>query len=181
MALRPAPNRSVAISLLDEVHAIRENERIVITNALDENFETEPRDYPGLCIDAAVTIDNMKYSVCYAIQRRTVKPNHLFFPVSHESLKEKVRVDEWFKRTGAQLIAYYNYQTESVWVIKTQVIRELPQIINKEIKEYIPHANNKVCGFVIPYTDIMTAELALIEVTNEKHQLGIALAQSLYF
>lgn len=181
MALRPVSNSDTNINLANEVRAIKENEKIVITNALDEKFEVEPRDYPGLSIDALVTIDKMRYSVCYAVQRRTVKPNHLFFPFVYESIKEKVRTDEWFKRTGAQLIAYYNYTTQSVWLMKTQSLRELDVVINKELKEYIPHANSKVYGFLISYHDIDLTEPLLIEVTDEKHQLGLALAQSLYF
>lgn len=180
--MRPAPVKSGALNLLDEVRAIRENERIVITNALDEEFrDVEPRDYPGIFVDASLRLDNFKYTVCYAVQRRAVKPNYLFFPMAAASIKEKTRTPQWFAATGAQLIAYYNYQVEEVWVMRTQALRELSPMVNNEIKEYIPHVNTKVYGFVIPYDELEIAIVKSIHVSDEKHQLGIALAQSLYF
>lgn len=180
--MRKSPPRDTAINLIIEAHSIRENERIVITNALEERTNwVEPRNYPALFIDASMEIDRLRYSVCYAVQRRVVKPNHLFLPISHVAIKEKATTAEWFYSTGAQLIAYYNYQTESVWLMRTQALRELDEVIGKNIKQYIPHANNLVFGYLISYADIEATSPLLIEVTNEKHQLGIALAQSIYF
>jgi hypothetical protein len=177
-----APFSSGALNLIDEARAIREHEKIVITNALDERSkEVVPKNHPALFIDATMRIDNFKYSVCYAAGRRPIKENHLFLPIALASLKEKTRVPEWFAATSAQLVAYYNYQAHAVWLLRVQHLRELPTVTSNRVKEYIPCLNNKVYGYLLGYHEIERTTVAEIEVTDEKHQLAVALSQSLYF
>lgn len=180
--MRATPFSSGAINLLEEARAIREHEKIVITNALDEKSKyVVPKNHTALFIDATMQVDSFMYSVCYAAGRRPIKENHLFFPIALASLKEKTRVPEWFAATSAQLVAYYNYQAHAVWLLRVQHLRELSTVTSKKVKEYIPCLNNKVYGYLLSYDEIEQTMVTEIEVTDEKHQLAVALAQSLYF
>lgn len=174
--------RNSQIDIIAEARAIKEHEKVVILNALDEWVKfSEPRLYPALFIDAVIEISKFQYSVCYAIQRKQIKNNYVFLPAAVENIKGKTRIPEWFAKSSAQVVALYNYPSSSVMVLKMQQLRELSVVVNQELKEYIPCPNTKVYGYLLSYEEVENAMIEEIFVSNEKHQLAVAISDSLYF